>query len=167
MSDLRNWCIRLIAFVLLAATCVAQNPEGLKFYKLEFTVKEMEATRALSSRTYYMVASTEPNSPPSLIRAGSKVPVSTSSGGFQFLDVGVNIDCRSVKELQNELSLNVTADVSSTPPEPPTPAHPIVRQNKWSSTVVVPVKKPTLIFSSDDVTTKRQIQLELTATPIK
>jgi hypothetical protein len=32
--------------------------------------------------------------------------------------------------------------------------------------VIVPVKKPTVIFVSDDMSSKRQMQLELTATPI-
>jgi hypothetical protein len=32
--------------------------------------------------------------------------------------------------------------------------------------VIVPLKKPTVVFSSDDVASKRQMQLELTATPI-
>jgi hypothetical protein len=43
---------------------------------------------------------------------------------------------------------------------------PTIRQNRWVSTVAVPLKKPTVIFSSDDLTSKRQMQLELTATPI-
>ena len=43
---------------------------------------------------------------------------------------------------------------------------PMIRQNRWTSNVVVPLKKPTVIFSSDDLTTKHQMQLELTATPI-
>jgi hypothetical protein len=30
----------------------------------------------------------------------------------------------------------------------------------------VPIRKPTVIFSSDDTTTKHQMQVELTATPI-
>lgn len=165
MSNPRN-CV--VAFALLTATCLAQNPEGSKFYKLEFTVKDMEGTRALSSRTYSMVATTD--GPNSSIRAGSKVPIPASPGAtqqFTFVELGVNIDCRSIKEVQNELALNVTADISSTGQEATAPAYPIIRQNKWSSSVLVPFKKPTLIFSSDDVTTKRQIQLELTATPIK
>jgi hypothetical protein len=43
---------------------------------------------------------------------------------------------------------------------------PVIRQNRWSSNVVVPLKKPTLIFASDDATSKRQMQLELTAAPV-
>ncbi len=64
------------------------------------------------------------------------------------------------------------ADISSIPSEPAVPAtasaptQPTVRQNKWDSTVIVPLKKPTVLFSSDDLTSKRQMQLELTATPI-
>ena len=164
MRNLRN-C--LLACGLLATTCFAQNPEGSKFYKLEFTVKDMEGARALSSRTYSMLAAAEGQ--PGSVRAGSKVPIPASSGSsqFTFIELGVNIDCRGIKEVQNELSLIVTADVSSTAQEAATAAYPIIRQNKWSSAVIVPLRKPTLIFSSDDVTTKRQIQLELTATPIK
>jgi hypothetical protein len=40
----------------------------------------------------------------------------------------------------------------------------LIRQTKWSSNVIVPIGKPTVIFSSDDATTKGQMQLELTAT---
>ena len=167
MLDLQFWSARLFAFGLLASTCLAQNPESSKFYKLEFTVKEMEGTHALSSRTYSIVAITD--GPNSSIRAGSKVPIPSAqnSSQFSFIELGVNIDCRNIREVQNELSLNVTADLSSTGQDATPPTYPIIRQNKWSSSVVVPMRKPTLIFSSDDVMTKRQIQLELTATPIK
>jgi hypothetical protein len=109
------------------------------------------------------------------IRAGSKVPfaVGGQTSQFQYIDVGVNIDCRYIRELQRDLSISVSADISSVPSESaaPTatgaaPPMPIVRQNRWSSLVIVPLRKPTLIFSSDDVASKRQMQLELTATPI-
>ena len=41
------------------------------------------------------------------------------------------------------------------------------RQTKWGANVLAPLGKPTVIFSSDDLTTKGQTQLEVTATPIK
>ena len=79
----------------------------------------------------------------------------------------MNIDCRAVKEVERGLSLNVSADISSVPSEPvPAGTAPTVRQNKWSSPAIVPLKKPTLLFSSDDPMSKRQMQLELTVTPI-
>jgi hypothetical protein len=44
----------------------------------------------------------------------------------------------------------------------------VVRQAKWSSIVLIPIRKgPTVIFSSDDPASKRQLQLEVTATPLQ
>jgi hypothetical protein len=87
---------------------------------------------------------------------------------FQYIDMGVNIDCRAIKEEDRGLSLYVSATITSMPVDPATPSpSPTVRNNTWSSTIIVPLKKPTLIFSSDDPMSKRQMQLELTATPIQ
>lgn len=176
----------VLMLAIAAGTALAQNaeppksPEPQKFYKLEFVVKEVEAGKVLNARSYSMTAAGGAQNAAS-IRAGSKVPIASggfAQGGagaqsyrqFQYVDVGVNIDCRSIAELQRDLSLYVTAEVSSVPSEaaaasvPTDP--PMVRQNKWSSWTVVPLKKATLIFSSDDLASKRQMQLELTVTPI-
>jgi len=81
--------------------------------------------------------------------------------------VGVSIDCYGIRETQTGLSVRVSADISSIPPESTVPVSgQVIRQNKWKSYVIVPLKKPAVIFSSDDLTTKHQMQLELTATPI-
>jgi hypothetical protein len=168
MINLRDWCVRFLALTLLAGTCFAQNPELPKFYKLDFVVKEVEAAKVMNARSYSMTVSTDPPGVHSSMRTGSRVPFG-NTGQVTFLDVGVNIDCSSVKAEQDQLSLTVTAEISSILQESTTPtgAHPIIRQNKWTSSVIVPIKKPTVIFSSDDATSKRQMQLELTATPIK
>jgi 3-deoxy-D-manno-octulosonic acid (KDO) 8-phosphate synthase len=106
-----------------------------------------------------------------MIRAGSKVPYSNADGSqYSYLDLGVSIDCYHVTEMHDTMSLVIKADVSSIVQEPaPSSAvmrQPVVRQNQWQAGVVVPIKKPTVVFSSDDLTTKRQMQVELTATPI-
>jgi hypothetical protein len=86
---------------------------------------------------------------------------------YTYLDVGVSIDCRYVTEAPGQLTLRIDADISSVLHEStPTNLPPTVRQNKWTSSVVVPLRKPTVLYSSDDLTTKQQMQLELTATPI-
>ena len=175
-----NRIVLSLPVLALAMTGAAQTPqapksaEPLKFYKLEFVVKEVEGAKVLNSRAYSMtVAANAPEA--AAIRAGTRVPVvSTLTGGqYQFLAVGVNIDCRAVREGPRELSLLLTAEISSLPTEQPSPATtgppipPMVRQNKWSSSVIVPLKQPTLVFSSDDLASKRQMQLQLTATPIQ
>ncbi|MGA2739770.1 MAG: hypothetical protein ABSG65_20305 [Bryobacteraceae bacterium] len=67
------------------------------------------------------------------------------------IDAGVNIDCRSTREIQGDLALSVTAEISTTVT---LVKQPLIRQTKWSSNVVVPIGSPTVIFSSDDVTGK-------------
>jgi hypothetical protein len=149
----------------------SKTVESQKFYKLEFVVKEVEAGKVLNARAYSTTASADSkDSGSTSIRASSRVPYQTATGdskSVQYLDIGVNIDCRAIKEVERGLSLYVTANISSVPSDPAAPAAaPTVRQNTWSSLAIVPLKKPTLIFSSDDPMSKRQMQLELTVTPI-
>lgn len=161
----------LLTLALLGGTCFAQTPESPKeparFYKLDFVVKELDGNRLVNARTYSTTASTEERFN-CAIRTGSKVPVGAPGASVTHdVDVGVSIDCRSLKEIRNELSMAVTADITSMAQESTTsPGYPVIRQNRWSSNVIVPMKKPTVIFSSDDTTTKHQLQVELTATPI-
>lgn len=173
MLSNRNWILYLAASALLAGACFAQDAAPTKFYKLEFVVKEVEGTRVLNSRAYSVTASTDKGLLERCqIRTGSKVPLPATgpgvgAGQFTYLDVGVNIDCSSLKETQVGVSLQVTADISSLPQESTVPVSgQVIRQNRWTSHIVVQPKKPTVIFSSDDLTTKHQMQLELTATPI-
>lgn len=178
---LNRTVLSLFLFVMMAGTGFTQTSEAaksaepLKFYKLEFTVKEVEGGKVVNTRSYSMTVAADRRDSSSSIRTGTRVPVpiGASKTQYQYFDLGVNIDCRSIVEMQGALSLSVTAEISSLGGESeptaagPTPAQPIVRQNKWSSSVIVPLKKPTVIFSSDDLTSKRQMQLELTAVPIK
>lgn len=161
--------LMLRSFVVLALIVgmgLAENAEPPKFYKLDFVVKEIEGGKVLNSRAYSMLVSTDSASS---LRAGSKVPTGALPGGApnSFIDVGTNFDCRAIKELQpHDLALSLTAEISSTVHDTADPSHPVIRQNKWNSSVIVPLKKPSVIFSSDDATTKGQMQLELTATPV-
>jgi len=167
MLKIRNWSL---AVALLTGACFAQEAVPQKFYKLDFVVKEVEGARVLNARAYSITgSSTTDRSYTWSIRTGTRVPFQVGgspSGQINYLDVGVSIDCHTIKELPNGLSLTVSADISSIPQESTQSAVPVVRQNRWVSNVVVPLRKPLVIFSSDDLTTKHQMQLELTATPI-
>jgi hypothetical protein len=139
-------------------------------YRLDFIVKEVDAGKVINSRSYSMIIATDEHA---AIRTGTQVPfnVSTSPNTSQYteVNVGVNIDCKSGKELNNQLTLQVKAEISSLA-EPTDGSHaggPVVRRNTWESNVVIPLKQPTTIFSSDDLASKRKMQLEIIATPIK
>jgi hypothetical protein len=63
----------------------------------------------------------------------------------------------------------VSAELSTMAPlqEKAVTLAPSIRQNKWNSAVVLIIGKPTVLFSSDDLTSPRTLQLEVTATPVK
>jgi len=154
--------------ILLTGICAAQgedpksSAEQPKYYHLDFAVKQLDSGKAIGARHY---SATTAVGQKGVIRTGNKVPVQAGSPtGLTFIDVGVNIDCTAAKEIEGNLPVNVTAEISSaaTASNPP-----LIRQTKWSANVIVPIGKPTVIFSSDDVSTKGQMQLELTATPIE
>jgi hypothetical protein len=154
---------------LMAGTALAQADkpaEHIAFYRLDFVVKENEGGKTINSRSYSMQVSTDPHAGTySAIRTGSRVPVPAKDGGFSYLDLGMNFDCRSAKVEADQISLNISVDVSSLAEPSSTP--PVIRSTKWGSMVTVPLRKPTIVFSSDDALSKRQMQLELTATLIR
>lgn len=168
----------IVAFLAMASTAgLAQAPEKgtetQKFYKLEFTIKEVEAGKVLNSRSYSAIAMQDAKGNRVSIRAGTKMPMNVSGGNFNFWDIGVNIDCQVMAEVEGRLSLSVTADISGIPTTAETAGQaaggangpPAIRQNRWVSVVTIPLRKPTLVFASDDMVSKRQMQMEVTATP--
>lgn len=158
-----------LAALAFAGPALAQMPDSARFYKLDFVVKEVEGGKTVNSRSFSAMQQVQMpggNTAPSSIRAGGRVPVSSGSNNqFQYYDLGVNIDARDLRETSADLSVNLTVDISSIAQETPS-AVPVVRQNKWSGAVLVAPRKPTVVFASDDVSSKRQLQLELTATPV-
>jgi hypothetical protein len=161
------------AIILTAGICVGQGEgakppaEEPKYFHLDFVVKELEGRKVINARHYSTTAATADHT--CTIRSGNKVPVQTGGSGpesiqFTYIEVGVNIDCRSAKEIDGSLALSVTADISTAVNAA---KQPMIRQTKWSSNVIVPIGNATVIFSSDDVASKGQMQLELTATPVK
>ncbi len=167
MHKIKNSGVLIMALTLLAGACLAQdksNNESPKFYKLDFLVKEMDAGKVLNSRAYSMQVGgvKEEGS----IRTGSKVPFAMAPGQWTQIDVGTNIDCANINEVEGGLSLRLVAEVSSVLEDPSNAGHPIIRQNRWGSFVILKLKKPTVVFSSDDVSSKHQMQLEVTATPL-
>lgn len=126
-----------------------------KFYKLDFVLKEVDGDRVLNSRAYSMSMSTE--STPSSIRAIAK----TAEG----VDTGVQIDVRNLREMQNQVSLNLMAKVTGVG-EKDAPSHSVVREFQWGSDVLVPIRKATVVYRSESTTSTSQMEVEVTATPL-
>ena len=155
----------------LSAPQGAEGAASKTFYQLSFVVQEMENERVINSRSYSMIVhGTEQSS----IRAGEKVPFSSISGAntqWQQINVGVEIDCQHLEISENKVSLDIKAEISSVmetnKADGPPPSLPIIRNNQWGSKVSVPLRQPSIIFSSDDPASKRTMRLQLTVTPIR
>jgi len=163
-----------------AEAAARQESSGGRHYQVVFVAREVEGGKVINSRRYETdMALQGPGSGTGSIRTGSKVPVATGSyksgadagvqTQFQYVDVGVNIDFSRARLEGDQVFLSITAEISSTdtPVADGAPRQPIIRQNKWTSGVTVPLGKPTIIFSSDDVSSKRTMQVELTVTPAR
>ena len=160
-----------------AAQSSSTPPAGpLKYYKADFVVKEVDASgHIVNSRAYSTVLLTDnTGGPPKEIRSGDRIPISTGTdekgnSAFQYIDIGVNIDCRFVHEVDQKLAASVTAEVSSVPGSTKIDStlEPLIRQFKWNADVLIAPGVSTTIFSSDDVGSKSKIQVEMTAAPIK
>jgi hypothetical protein len=180
--------VSTLSLLPLAAT--AQNPPEAPaappqhFYRVHFAVAELdEGGKVTNTRTYdETIATTGPNHPvgDQQIKTGSRVPIATGSYGtngnpanpantqFQYIDLGVNLDVRDAVEHGEKLGFRLKAEVSSVARQTEIGGvgEPIIRQNVWDSTVLVPVGRPTVVCSSDDLDSKGRMQVEVTVTKV-
>ncbi|MGO4883365.1 MAG: hypothetical protein ACLP59_21485 [Bryobacteraceae bacterium] len=167
MRNKLKYAVTYGAILLTAGMCAARAQNGIpaeqgKYYRLDFVVKELDGEKVTNSRHYLTTMAAGDHK--ATIRNGNKVPLQAGgTTGMTYIDVGVNIDCHGLKEADGSVTLLVVAEISNATSavQPP-----LIRQTKWDSDVIVPIGKPTVLFSSDDVASKGQMQLELTATPI-
>src|ERR1700722_11297491 len=105
-----------IVATLLAAPCFPQTPETKpeeqsKYFRLDFTVKELEGGKVLTSRSYSTSLSNKKNDSVS-IRTGDKVPIVSAKDQLSYQDIGVNFDCNSLKLVDGQVALHVNASIS-------------------------------------------------------
>ncbi len=152
-------------------------PAPEHFYRLNYVLEELDASgKPVNSRSFATTVSTA-GSRSATISVGTKVPVATGStdqGGkvetqFQYIDVGVKLGTRDIHEEGNGLSFTLHVEVSSlaTPAVIEGVSEPVLRQNIWEGTALIPIGKPIVVSKSDDLDNKGSIQVEVTATPVQ
>lgn len=170
-----------IAFILAASPQLAnaqtapvettKAAESKTFYEMLFVVREVKDEKVVNTRTYSIIASTNTSARNSSLRAGERVPYASDEGAttnWQQVEVGVGIDCGNLELVGDRLSLRIAATVDSiAPTDDKNARRPVIRNNRWDSLVIVPLKRPTIIFSSDDPFSSQKMQLQLTVTPLR
>ncbi|HZY63606.1 MAG TPA: hypothetical protein VFE38_13885 [Edaphobacter sp.] len=139
-------------------------------FKLTFIVREMdEKGKLLNSREYEALVGLGPHGDPlTSIRTGARVPVRSSSMQYSYLDLGVNFDVQRFQVLSaTRVAMNVQADLSRSDAAAQEGTPPIIRQNKWAGNEEMTLGERKVIFSSDDLTSKNKVQVELTVTEVK
>lgn len=141
-------------------------------FRLDFSFNEVAEGKTVNTRHYSMdITAGDTNE----IKIGTRVPVATGAGSpsvptavqYQYLDVGTNIWAQ-LREHGDELMLAVRSEVSNLDTaRPDMPSTPVVRQIKISGSTLLATGKPILIGSMDDPNSKRQFQLEVTATNLR
>ena len=140
-------------------------------YKLDYVFSEMQDGKRINARSYSALVRLSDRGS---IRLGNRVPVVSASSKegnqFQYLDIGVNIDCRVEQELDSGINLFTNVETSSLAPDQPgenRTGAPVIRQIRYSLDNVVPLGKQTLLGSADEVDGTRRLQVEVTVTKVR
>ena len=159
------------------ASKTAKAEDSVDAYRLDVSFNELEDGKKLNTRHYSIdLTGGRPND----IKIGTRVPVvsatcnssseSSPSGGeqYQYLDLGTHLSAQLISH-GNEL--HVSGDISSLDMSAGTETSarlgPVIRQIRIEGSTALVLGKPILIGSADDPNSKRQFQLEVTATKLR
>lgn len=173
---------RIVGFVIIIAMALPmlaqENKEATRppektptFYRLDLSVREMDGSKAVNTRNYTLNAQ---GNEWGRFRVGSRIPVSTgtssSEGGnsarWQYIDVGLNADCHIV-ESDPGPTLTWTIELSSVAPEIGAAGQPIIRNVRSQGATLLFLNKPTVLSTSDDLSSTHKFVFEITATKVK
>ena len=175
-------CLLLFLFPFMLRASAQDEPkqaesakaeeQSVHYYHLEFVVQDLGTDgKPTNTRTYTTSVSTSTDGRDyTSIRTQSRIPILTENNGsntsYQYQDVGVNIDVHRALELGRQLSFQLNATISSVADtrDAKLPL-PVIRENKWQANVLIPIGKPTIVFTSDTLDSKGSMQLVVTATP--
>jgi len=146
-----------------AAASAARAEKPVHAYRLDFSVNESEDGKKLNTRQYSLNLNADDANE---IKIGTRVPVESGQGQFQYLDVGTSIWCR-IGERPDGIALAVRADISNFAIRDQESGHPVIRQLKINASTLALLGKPMVIGSVDDPNSKRQFQLEVTVTKLR
>jgi hypothetical protein len=148
------------------------------FYHLHFVFEELDPEgKPVNSRAFDLTASTARDFR-GRIASGSRIPIITGAfhtpsesnapdTQYQYLDIGVHFQTYILHETDGQLAFNLEADVTSLAGTPASNnGDPVIRQNQWGGQVLIPIGKPTVVFSSDSLESKGSMQVVVTATPL-
>jgi len=141
-------------------------------FELIFTARELDENgKVLNSRRFDTTVTTgSPKGGGGQIRSGVKVPIPTgaNSSQYTYVDVGANFDVNRARVAKgNRLAMQVSAEISGADTTAKDSTAMPIRSNRWMGDVEVPIGGKKVIFSSDDLSSKKTLQIELAVVPVE
>src|SRR5215813_2440443 len=143
MTSTKQLTAAIIAAVVLSPAAIRAQEKApdtpLTHYKLNYRLLEVGADgKITNSRAYFaIIGAGGDERAPAKIRTGDKFPIAVGTGhtDIQYQDVGTDIDTFNPRIHDRQLSLQVTAALSSVAKSAPSsvPNAPIFRQTRWES----------------------------------
>jgi hypothetical protein len=139
-----------------------EKDRPVEAYHLEFTLSEMEDNKTINTRQYSLDLNTNESNE---VKIGTRVPVESKQGEFQYLDVGTNIFAR-LEDRHGQTNITVRAEMSSfaLDQQDNHDLHPLIRQIKIGASTLLQLNKAIVMGSADDPNSKRRFELAMTAT---
>lgn len=157
------------AAVTKAKTEAATAPHeerAIHAYQLNFSVNELEDGKKINTRQYALNLNADDSNE---LKIGTRVPVDTKQGEFQYMDVGTSIWSR-IEERPDGILLSVRAESSNFAIPDQESGHssrPVIRQLQIKASTLALIGKPIIVGSVDDPNSKRQFQLEVTVNKLR
>jgi len=150
---------------------IEAEPATENFYKLAFTIYELEDGKRTNQLNYMLMG--KPGWHSSTLRIGTRVPVFMEDKKVQYVDAGLDIRC-DLKEqrgakLQADCDIGIGSfiplgQVASTGTS--APSAPVLRSTRTNTSSLLTPGKSALIALVDDINSTKRIQVELTATKV-
>jgi hypothetical protein len=144
----------------------AKAEKILNAYRLDFSVNELEDGKKINTRQYALNLNSDNSNE---LKIGTRVPIESKPGEFQYLDVGTSI-WSNLQERNGAIDLSVRAEISNFAlPEQNQgrDGRPVLRQFKINAGTLAQPGKTMVVGSVDDPNSKRQFQLEVTVTKLR
>jgi len=138
-------------------------------YRLQFKITEVSGDKKGEPKTYVMLVEPHQNGK---IRTGSKVPILVSDKEKSYTDVGKKIDCEIRLETEHTVSLHLTVESSEVAadahgPADAAPLNPVIQLATMETSVTLELGTPALVGNFQDPVSRRNFQIEATATRSK
>jgi hypothetical protein len=149
-----------------------QKQADLSFYRVEYVLREVETGKVTNTRNYVLTVDSTPRGSGS-IRVGNKIPLATGKEPIrqiQYQDIGMSIDCTLLSELESDIRIFTTLDVTSLATSEEMkgePTLPVIRNLRLRATTKAILGKAVPVGSVDDMGTIRRYEVDVTVTRVK